>query len=335
MYDLREFIESIEKILMSHALGAPGAYRRWKGQNAAGDRDLGINEYGCADAANILYTIGSFPAQASLRDAWINTLQNLQHSDTGYFVEVTHHEIHTTAHCIAALELFDAQPQYPLTDLKPLKDLNAMHGFLDELEWDNNPWRASHKGAGLYAAMVMAGEVDHTWEEHYFKWLYEHADPETGFWRKGHIAPVSGGGTTSLFPHLASSFHYLFNHEYSRKPLRYPDRMVDSCLKIREFNTFPLGSRIGFAEIDWVFCLSRSLAQSGHRYGECMDALGAFAADYIDYLIGLDPEEHEGLNDLHSLFGMTCCLAELQRVLPGTITTVRPLKLVLDRRPFI
>ncbi len=26
-------------------------------------KDLGPNEYGCADAANILYTIGGFPAE--------------------------------------------------------------------------------------------------------------------------------------------------------------------------------------------------------------------------------------------------------------------------------
>ena len=39
--------------------------------------------------------------------------------------------------------------------------------------------------------------------------------------------------------------------------------------------------------------------------------------------------------DLHLLFGMVCCLAELQQALPGTFRTQRPLRLVLDRRPFI
>ena len=40
-------------------------------------------------------------------------------------------------------------------------------------------------------------------------------------------------------------------------------------------------------------------------------------------------------NDLHSVFGTVCCLAELQRALRGSIITEKPLKLVLDRRPFI
>ena len=43
----------------------------------------------------------------------------------------------------------------------------------------------------------------------------------------------------------------------------------------------------------------------------------------------------DGLNDLHALFGAVCCLAELQAALPGEITSEKPLKLVLDRRPFI
>ncbi len=46
--------------LRAHALG-DGAYARRLWQNAAGDRELGANEYGIADAANILYTIGEFP----------------------------------------------------------------------------------------------------------------------------------------------------------------------------------------------------------------------------------------------------------------------------------
>ena len=60
-----------------------------------------------------------------------------------------------------------------------------------------------------------------------------------------------------------------------------------------------------------------------------------FAEGYIEYLNGVDHEKDEAFNDLHALFGMTCALAELQQALPGMLTTDRPLKLVLDRRPFI
>jgi hypothetical protein len=55
----------------------------------------------------------------------------------------------------------------------------------------------------------------------------------------------------------------------------------------------------------------------------------------VVFLLGLDLEEHDGLNDLHSLFGAVCALAELQTACPGMIRTRQPLRLVLDRRPFI
>ena len=61
MYDLRDFITAVGDIVASHRLAEPGAYRRWNWQDTRSTRDLSLNPYGCADAANILYTAGSFP----------------------------------------------------------------------------------------------------------------------------------------------------------------------------------------------------------------------------------------------------------------------------------
>jgi hypothetical protein len=55
----------------------------------------------------------------------------------------------------------------------------------------------------------------------------------------------------------------------------------------------------------------------------------------MPYLQGLDKAKNDGWNDLHQLFGALCALAELQTALPGQIRTNKPLRLVLDRRPFI
>lgn len=333
MYDIREFVAAVREIVVGHELGKPGAYRRWNWQKPGQNRDLHLNPYGCADAANILYTIGSFPQDPHERDMWISTLHGLQDPENGLFHESTHHEIHTTAHCIAALELFDASPAHPLQGLSQYRDTKSMEDFLERLDWRQHPWQESHKGAGLYAAMVLAGEVTTEWQNRYFAWLWENADQETGFFRKECVFPV--GQPPSLFPHLAGTFHYLFNHEYARRPLRYPQAMVDTCLDLFSHSSFPLAKKVGFAEIDWVFCLTRSLRQCGHRHRDCHTALAAFAAEYVPFLLELNPKTDEGLNDLHALFGAICCLAELQTALPGQIKTGRPLKLVLDRRPFI
>jgi hypothetical protein len=77
------------------------------------------------------------------------------------------------------------------------------------------------------------------------------------------------------------------------------------------------------------------MRQTPHRFHEAKKALEEFAALFIAMIDGLDPLTDESFNDLHTLFGAVCCLAELQSALPGQLLTTKPLRLVLDRRPFI
>ncbi len=332
MYDLQAFIDEALCCVQRHEI-RPGAYLRW----TLKDDDKGQpNPYGCADACNILYSIGAFQGIQETRQAHIDELQALQASETGFFVESTHHPIHTTAHCIAALELFDVQALHRLTGLDAWRDPQQLPQFLDQLDWDN-PWPQSHQGAGIYASMVLNGEATDEWIATYFKWLYDEVCPETGYWRKGRV--VMRGQTDDdrgVFPYLAGSFHYLFNMEYAHQALRYPEKMIDSGLEIWHKNYWPsLGESICFADIDWVYCLTRALRQCHHRYDECMEALHAFTKRYVSYLLNLDLKTDLRFDDLHALFGCICCLAELQQSLPGVLKTRVPLKIVLDRRPFI
>ena len=57
--------------------------------------------------------------------------------------------------------------------------------------------------------------------------------------------------------------------------------------------------------------------------------------EYIAFLDAVDMRTHDLWNDLHSLFGAVCALAELQIALPGELRSEYPLRQVLDRRPFI
>ena len=334
VHDLYGFEASCLEILERHALDSPGAYRRFTRPARDGDRDLELNPYGCADAANLLYTLGRLPRSPEVRAEWVSMLRSLQDPSDGLFREATHHPIHTTAHCLAALELFDAAPLYPLEGLAHLRDPEAMLDFLEDLDWAGNPWIASHRGAGLYAALHLAGETDPDWEASYFGWLAVHTDPGTGLLRAGAV-PVGRSGDLLLFPALAGTFHYLFNQQHARQPHPHPEALVDTCLDIEARALFPFSKFVGFAEVDWVYCLNRALRQCGHRFQEAREALRRFASRHVEFLVGLDPASDPGLDDLHALFGTLCACAELQQALPGEIRTRRPLRLVLDRRPFI
>lgn len=333
--DLSPFVDSVEWIVARHALGQPGAYSRYtlSGLDEKGaEKSSGPNPYGCSDAANLLYTIGTLPRDPGERAGWIATLRALQDERTGYFHESTHHPIHTTAHCLGALELFDAGPSHPLTELAELRAPGRLESFLEGLDWSGAPWTESHRGAGAHAALTLAREIDRPLDDRYFGWLAGEVDPATGLLRRGAVDPGPEGGA---FPHLAGTFHYLFNFEHARRPWPHPEALIDTCLAIRRAGVFPLARHVWFADVDWVYCLSRATRQTAHRFDEAMETLADFAEEYAAFLLGLDAREDEGLDDLHRLFGAVCALAELQQAVRGRLCTQRPLRLVLDRRPFI
>ena len=226
MMNIDGLTRKISEVVAAHALGA-GKYTRWLWQNERGTRELGNNEYGCADAANILYTIGQFPVGQE-REDMLSNLLSLQEPETGLFREKTHHFIHTTAHCIAAIELFDAIPRYPLYDLQQYHTEEGLYGLLESLDWTGMPWSESHKGAGIYAASVLAGEVDLEWQRSYFRWIWEHTDPKYGMSYAGKV----DSGTAQPYEHLCGWFHYTFNTEYARQPMRYPEKLRRRRLSI-------------------------------------------------------------------------------------------------------
>ena len=333
MRNIDELVLRIKDTVDNHNLGEVGKYRRWNQNDKEMSRELGINEYGCADAANILYQIGYFISNPEERKGWIDTLQSLQNPETGLYTEATHHTIHTTAHCISALELFDARPLYPVKALHKYLDEKELYNLLDSLDWKNNPWPQSHQGAGLYVSLLLSGAADINWIRSYFNWLDDNADPETGMFRKGCV--LSGAAPVSHS--MGGTFHYVFNMENHKRALKYPEKLIDTCLDLYYSNAIrdDFGICCGFLEIDWVYCITRALRQSHHRPKDCKEALVKFEKDYLDYLYSVNYKTDDGFNDLHMLFGATCALAELASALPSTIETTRPLKLVLDRRPFI
>jgi len=353
--DLQPIVDATVEVLAKAQL-ATGQYARWVNEaRITRQSEPLLNPYGCAGAANILYSIGAFPRGLDERELWITTLQNMQDPETGLFYEVAtpnftsifadlnawkafseagvHHPYHVTAHCIAALQLFDARPLYKIRSLDFLAPEGALEDFLNNLPWAAQPWNASHQCAGVFAARVISGEASADWQERYFAWLEDELDEKTGFWKRGCI---DHSKPESFFPYLAGTFHYLFNYEHSRRPFRYPQALIDSCLAIYQENLWSsLGKSMGFSEIDWVYCLNRAVRQSGYRFDEVQSTLKEFSLEYTGFLLQRIKGSSGFCDDVHALLGVISALAELQVALPGFLKTRTPLCLVLDRRPFI
>ena len=257
--------------------------------------------------------------------------------EDGRFEEPTHHTIHTTAHCVAALELFDAAPSLPLTyHMENFGTPEKAVAFLESLGWNTNPWNESHKGAGFYAAMALCCDMPMEWHDTYFNWLAEHVDEKTGIGLEG-----AHDGSRPMIHHFAGWFHYLFNHIYAHRPIPNPEKAIDTLIwyyenDLRYAKGHPFGKIMGFAEIDWIFIVNRASMQCGHRRDEVKALIREFAEVYLDYLEkNIETEYKTHFDDLHMLFGAMCAVAEMQLALPGEIKSTIPLKNVLDRRPFI
>ena len=96
MYDIQPIINKILDRIEAHKIDT-GKYARWIWQDANNSRELGVNPYGCADAANLLYMLGHFPRVPNERDEWVTTMQEMQDKESGLFHESTHHALHTPA----------------------------------------------------------------------------------------------------------------------------------------------------------------------------------------------------------------------------------------------
>jgi hypothetical protein len=329
-HDLTEFVDFLRDWLAGYNLGEPGHYTRHLHRD--GYDSSRSDAYGCADAANILAMLGELPSDPVVRTAWVSSLQSFQRTD-GVFVNDSHSCYHTTAHVTAALELFDARPTHPLAFLAELADHDRLRRFLDELDWDR-PWPASHDAAGAASALAITGEVGPDWFAAYFDWFDAEVDPATGLWRRGRMLPADEW--PGFFANLGGSFHYHFVYDYLRQPWPAVDRLIDSCLVLlyESAGRFALDT-VGFAEIDLIFCLSRARRQTAYRFDEVGTALGVLLDRVVAKLTEDDYRASAAFDDVHSTFGAVCAVAELQRALPGSIMTPVPLRLVLDRRPFI
>lgn len=331
MRNIDNIIQKFKEVVQRHYLGN-GAYSNWIFQDENNSRDMGINPYGCADAMNILYMLNEFPTGEE-REAAKKALQSLQNPDNGLFEEPSHHFIHTTAHCIAALDLFDAKPLYPQKTMLQYFTEGGIKGLLDSIRWETAPWRDSHMGAGAYVIGTLTDNVDLDWQNYFFQLIYDATDPEFGMSREGTLDE----SIKPIYHHLFGWFHYMFTMQYARRPLKYPERLVDTCIwlydekKLRE----DFGIKVDFAEVDWVYSLNRATRETPHRFYEAKERLRDFAGKYLDFLENLDFEQAEHIYTIHAFLGALCCVAELQIALPGEIVSTKPLRPVLERRPFI
>ena len=97
----------------------------------------------------------------------------------------------------------------------------------------------------------------------------------------------------------------------------------------------PMGQGLSWNDIDYLYTLRSLQRRTGHRYEDSQAVLREIGAALAASLVELQPADDTGFGDLHTLFAGLCALAVVQESVPGLIRTDKPLRLVLERRPFL
>ncbi|MCR5214060.1 MAG: hypothetical protein K6E10_06565 [Eubacterium sp.] len=327
MYDLREFIDKAYDAIGKHNIGQVGKYRRWLKQDEKNSRDMEASVYGASLATDIYYTLGGIPETE--REGLIREIKAYQDPLDGLFKYEGSVVCHTTAFAAGALELLDAVPDYKAEGFSEYITKDGIYAFMDKIDWDNDPWLGAHWGAGIYGSMLLTGMSSDEWEDYYFDWLDKNEDMNNGLWMgKESKAP--------LFHYIAAAFHYVFNYEYAKRPIKEVDKILDTCIDAYNHNEEckMVFDRPGWPYIDFTYLLVHAQRRSGKRFEESQIIIKNLCDKLMNMILN-ENNKYDVFDDMNNFLAVISAIAVMQDVIPGYIKTSKPLSLILDRRPFI
>ena len=326
VFDLREFVRWIvDEFEPSVRLpGGAGRYAR-----APGDAEPEL--YGVSDLACIFYTLGLLRPNEHERGEWAAAFQLFQRPDTGWLVEKspTHDPLHNTAFALAAMQLMDLAPAHPVTMTGDYDDARA---FLATLDWRKDVYLGSHKGAGIGSIHALVPALNRpAWFADYFDFCDRQFDPHNGL--MGQDKPPGGD-----FDQVGGTFHYHFLYEHFNRHMPFPEHRIDAVIGLQQPDGYWHPVNHLWLTLDAIYLMTRTLRYCPHRFADVQAVVRSvmglmmrevYAADKRAVALG-------GKLPAHSVTAALSIAAEAQRFLgAGEVITERPLKLVLDRRPFI
>ena len=302
--------------------GGVGNYARKAGE--------GLELYGVSDMASILYSLNRLSPSDTERAQWADAFQTFQRGGDGWLVERarSHDPLHNTAYALASMQLLDLRPRNPVT-IKVAEDPAA---FLETLDWQTNVYLDSHKGAGAGSIAYLVPELNKpAWFDAYFAKCDSLFDPRNGM--MGRDKPVGGD-----FDQLGGTFHYGFLYETFHKAMPYPEARIDAIIGLQQADGYWHPTNHLWLTLDAIYMLTRTLRYTTHRFEDVRNVVRRTVSVLANDVYSVDGRvrSFNGALPTHSVMAAISILAEAQRFLGAEeILTERPLRLVLDRRPFI
>ena len=192
--------------------------------------------------AIISFLMAGMQPDGSFRDPLFRSedILSKQHN-LAYFQE------ETTTMCQQALDALAAPPPPEHDWSSDYRTAKGIVNYLESLVWDN-PWRDSNP------VMFVLSQLCHDAQRHQqpellkivdtaLDWLDIHQSPKTGLWQ--------GPYEVSLTNAMAATFHFTFYYSYRGRPLKYQERIIDSCLSLQEYNGLFNGCAVGQTCLDY------------------------------------------------------------------------------------
>jgi hypothetical protein len=324
--DLREFVRWIltEFEPTVRLPGGAGRYARAPGQTTT-------ELYGVADMACNLYTLNELHPSEKERGEWLAAFQEFQNPETGWLREKdpTHDPLHNTAFALAAMQLLDLTPHHPVKMEAKYTDIRA---FLETIDWRNEVYSGSHRGAGIGSIYALVPELGTpAWFAEYFRFCDSLFDPNNGL--MGRDKPPGGDADQ-----IGGTFHYHFIYSHFNRQMPYPEKRIDTVLGLQQPDGYWHPTNHLWMTLDPMYLMTRTLRQSPHRFADVQECVRRIMRVLVREVYSADGRRQllAGKMAAHSLTAALSIAAEAQQVLGShEIITEKPLKLVLDRRPFI
>jgi hypothetical protein len=337
-WDVRPFEAWImDEYLPSLSAGpGPGEYAR---RPADGETAL----YGTADVACILYSLGRLDPSPQDAAAWLDVLAGFQDAESGFFVDRSCmlSTAHNTGFAVGAMNLLHRElrngelPRSPLRFAQLVREPADAERFAASLNWATDCYEAGENLIGHASSFFnVSGSMPAPW----FEWLVDYVERTKMDQANGMVGvdKPPGGDTDQI----GGTLHFDFFWAALGRQLPFAPARTEALLGLQLPSGLWDPTNPWWLTFDAVYMLRRTRPDLPADQAERVRAAVARAAsalsarssdpdlrksDFVDPWIGA-----------HMLTGAVSFFAYAQQVLgESRVISERPLRSVLDRRPYI
>jgi len=276
--DVQRLASGVARFVRQRSTGRPGEYVMCAGGHAT--------LYASCFAAMTLHYVGSLVEMpASEKEAWIEYVNGWQDPETGLFIgpelapeemtlphyEWDHHTMHLAAHVLPALHILGGRLAYPLHFARKFLDLDYLRRWLDRRDWIQ-AWMEGNNLLFVGQFLVYLRDFEDRPGAQaalglYFDWLDAEQDPNTGLWGTQVGCPVSHA--------VFGGYHQLLVYYYCDRPVRHPERIIDSVLSLQHADGgfAPQGGGGACQDVDSADILVNLYKRTGFRPHDVRQAL--------------------------------------------------------------